>query len=431
MAIFDKDITYEHIMNSKEEEEHYNVNPYTGSSEDNSFIPTKCLKVHPLIKKNFHLLYYITQKGLPFGWHTFLWQVINSLFMSLVLCLIGYQVYSGTTILHMNGYPADFWMASFGIYTALVFATIVAVIVRTSQITWIFILVFILGLSLGPFYILTYLYDTHLQTKSSLKEFVIFNLSDTYSFYLFFIFFMLVVFIIEIGTVYFRLLYKPTLADYFKWLLKNGKANEKEYFTPSIMENFISLHDPIAKKVDIDWTDIFSSKASHPIIKPEDQNEDHKQSETPETGQTDEKLKNQDRNELSALSGAENSTNQGTTHGDTTIQRQSIRSLESRYASIRDPIKSPTNAKDLFVIEDHAVDGQDDDESVYSIYSVRDENRVNDDKCGENEENDDKHDEKDENEDNRHEKPHLSDNFCEDFSEIRDEESSIIDYKIE
>lgn len=362
LACFDKDVTYEYIMNSEEEDEHYRQSAFTGVSEDNSHLPTKTVKVLPLIKKNYHYLYYITQKGLPFGWHTYFWQVINSLIMSVILCLTGYQVYSGDVIAHKDGYPADFWMASFGIYTALVLSTIVVVLIRTSQITWLYILFYIGLLTLGPFYILTYLYDTHLLTTPNLKEFVIYNLSSTWIFYLFSIFFIMTAFMIEIFYIYFKQLFRPTLADYFKWLIKNKKANDPDYFAPAILENFIKLHDPIPKKNEIEWSDIYSSKASNLVEKKDNP-------EIAEDSQEDNKPQNKatgslDHPPLSMLSGGDFSTNPGTS----TANKLSSRSMESILPSLRDTIKSRENGPGLFVIEDNPVDGQEED-SARSIYS--------------------------------------------------------------
>lgn len=336
LAVFDKDVTYEHLMTAKEEKEFYSENHFTGLSHDNSHIPTKTLKILPLIKQNFQYLYYITQKGLPFGWHTFLWQVFLSLIMSIILCLVGYAVYSGEHVFHIDGYTADFWMASFGIYTALVYATLVVVIVRSSQLTWVYVLVYIGGLSLAPFYFLSYTFDTILITTPNLKEYVMMNLSETYHFYLFFVFYMMVAFYIEICAVYFKLMFKPTLADYFKWLIKNGKAEDPDYFSPILLENFIKNHDPIPKKKLLNWADILSRQNSQT----EDGSQEIQPSEgqelnAPEENNTQKPKETVDPEDgkLSLFSG--NYFTNASTGEIYSNQRQSKTSLESNLPSLR------------------------------------------------------------------------------------------------
>jgi hypothetical protein len=245
-------------MDEKESEEYYHGDTFTGWTEQDSYIPTKRLKVLPLIKKNFQHLYYITQSGAPFGWHTFTWEVINSISMATILCLVGYNVYSGTVTLHPDGHTSDFWMASFGIYAALVFGTTAVVLVRSSQIGWTYILLFVVLLSIVPFYLLSYLFDTILITTPNFKEYVQVELSSTYDYYLYFLFFAALSLLVETTALFVRYYYRPTVADYFNWLIKKGKANSAEYFDPAIVQNFKQLRDPIPKKIDIEWSDILS-----------------------------------------------------------------------------------------------------------------------------------------------------------------------------
>lgn len=353
MAVFDKDVTYEHIMSSDEEKVYYSEQNFTGLTEDNSHVPTKTLKVLSLIKKNFHYLYYISQRELTFGWHTFLWEVLKSLVMATILCLVGYNVYSGTSVSHEDGYPADFWMASFGIYTALVYATLTVVVVRTSQITWMYILLYVLGCSLIPFFLLSYLYDTHLLTTPNLKEFVMLNLSATSHFYLFFLLYTMIAFIIEILFIFFRLLHKPTLADYFNWLIKNGKADNPDYFKHSILENFIKLQDPIQRKADPDMSDINSEAASF-------KNETNKEKvefmeEKHIIGQIE-----SSRAFLSVEHGQEMSTLPGSSLG-TENAKPSKRSLQSQLPSLRLASKPHDQNGSLFTIEDSPAEFLEDD----------------------------------------------------------------------
>lgn len=84
------------------------------------------------------------------------------------------------------------------------------------------------------------------------------NLSETYVYYLYFILFTGLTIAIETGALFIRYYYKPTLADYFKWLIKNNKADSPEYFDEAILKNFKRLQDPIPKKEELEWSDIIS-----------------------------------------------------------------------------------------------------------------------------------------------------------------------------
>lgn len=369
LAIFDKDVTYEHIMTQKEEQKYYSEHNFTGVTDENSFLPTKALRVLPLIKKNYHYLYYITQKGLCFGWHTFMWQVVNSLIMSLILCLVGYQVYSGDSVFHIDGHTADFWMASFGIFTALVFSTIIVVIIRAAQITWIFILGSIVCFSLGPFYFLSYLFDTILVKTPSLREFVMVNLSVTYNFYLFFILFMMVALFIEICAIYFRILYRPTLADYFMALIKRGDANNPDYFAPEILQKIINLQDPIQKKEAVRWSDAQSSKTK--------KDEEIEKYEKIDSAQSSVRMKDEheDSNKQPvtrdearhSVTTGDHSTNLFTAN-ITHHNRHSNRSMDSQFSSMQasTPI-SPGKVKQLFVIDDSMGENQEGENSPQKI----------------------------------------------------------------
>jgi hypothetical protein len=336
--VVDKDVTYEQVLTKKEEEEVYGPNNYTGWTEEGSYIPTKRLKILPLIKKNFQFLYHTTQSGAPFGWNTFLWEVINSLSMATILCLVGYNVYAGTVCMHHQGYTSDFWMASFGIYSALVFAITAVVIVRTFQITWVYIILFIILLSLAPFFFLSYMFDTILITTPNFKEYVMVNLSETYVYYLYFILFTGLAIVIETGALFFRYYYKPTLADYFKWLIKNNKADSPEYFDEAILQNFKRLQDPIPKKVDIEWSDIISkSQMDEKAQEVEEENDDKKED-------------NQKPDDVKSLNSEDFTTNVQTnltnTHDMGDFSRRTLLTFESpdgRPTELMTPTNKPQN----------------------------------------------------------------------------------------
>jgi hypothetical protein len=160
--------------------------------------------------------------------------------------------------MHNQGYTSDFWMASFGIFAALVFGTTAVVLVRTWRITWLYVLLFVIGLSIIPFFLLSYLFDTILVTTPNFKEYVMVNLSSTFQYYLYFFFFTGLCIMVETLALFMRFYYKPTLADYFRWLIKIGKVDQPEYFDKEILQNFMRMQDPIPKKKPIEWSDIIS-----------------------------------------------------------------------------------------------------------------------------------------------------------------------------
>lgn len=235
-------------MSETEAEEHYGAdcNKFTGWTADDSYIPTSRLRVLPLIKKHFHVLYQTTQKGQYFGWHTFTQEVANSLINSLLLWGLGYTVYSGKVIVHIDGHTPDFWMASFAIYASLIYMTNISLLVRVDQITWT-LMGYIFFLSLGPFFIMSFLFDLVFPGPNAQQR-ILFNIGDTYHYYLLFIILGVAVFMIEVCRKMYRVNWKPNIADYFRHLIKNGKANDPAYFTKDIFDQFKEADEPIQKK---------------------------------------------------------------------------------------------------------------------------------------------------------------------------------------
>jgi Phospholipid-translocating P-type ATPase C-terminal len=249
VGLFDKDVTYEYVMSEEEADKHYGVDraEYSGWGLDDSYIPTSRVKILPLIKKHFHLLYQTTQKGQSFGWHTFVTEVLDSIVVSLLLWGMGYSVMSGDVVVNINGHTSDYWMASFAIYASLICMVNVSLLVRVDQITWA-LLGYIAFLSLGPFVLLSIIFDTVLPGPNTQQR-ILFNLGETCQYYLLCIFLSAVVFLIEICKKMYRLQAKPNLPDYFKQLIKNGTADEPERFKKEILDCFKENEDePIKKK---------------------------------------------------------------------------------------------------------------------------------------------------------------------------------------
>ena len=245
IALWDKDVTYEYVMNDDEEEEHYRSNEFTGLSLDQSYVPTTNLKTKYLIKKHFHHLYYTTQRGWAFNWKTFLGEVLNALVISIVLCLFGYLIFAGDRAITIDGQTSDFWIASFSIYSSLVYTTNVVILTRAGQITWLLI-VYCTFISVIPFWVLSYVFDTYMDLPDA-RQRILENMVISSQYYLFFILTMSVGFIIEVLKRFFKMYHKPTLSEYFLWLIKNKKDDQEKYFAQEILDSFIKLHDPIKR----------------------------------------------------------------------------------------------------------------------------------------------------------------------------------------
>lgn len=246
IALWDKDVTYEYVMNDEEEEEHYRSNEFTGLSLDQSYVPTTNLKTKYLIKKYFHHLYYTTQRGWTFNWKTFLGEVVNAVVISVVLCLFGYLIFAGDRAITIDGQTSDFWIASFSIYASLVYTTNVVILTRAGQITWLLI-VYCTFISVIPFWLLSFIFDTYMDLPDA-RQRILENMAVSSQYYLFFILTMSVGFIIEVFKRFYKMFHKPTLSEYFLWLIKNKKEDQEQYFTQEIFDSFIKLHDPIKRK---------------------------------------------------------------------------------------------------------------------------------------------------------------------------------------
>ena len=234
-------------MSDWEKEEYYQNKEFTPYGLDGSYTPCSNLKILPLIKKNYQWLYYITQRGWSFSWESFYKEVLSSLLVSIILTVMGYGLYSGTQAMHSHGYTADFWMASFSIFTSLVYLTIAVLLCRTDKLTWLLAL-FVVGGAVVPFISITWTFDT-LTFADNTGMRILSNISDTYHYYLLVIALVFLASSIEIIRKIYRKYHKPTLADYFTQLIKDGKEGDPVNFKPEILEAFIKIHDPIVKKV--------------------------------------------------------------------------------------------------------------------------------------------------------------------------------------
>lgn len=233
-------------MTEEERDEHYRTQDFTGVGCDGSHIPTSMLRDMPNIKKNFHLLYYTTQKSMDFNWTRFFTEVVYGLLAAAILCLITFSTCSGKNIHHLDGYSYDFWMSSFTIYGCLIFMSNVSILCRISQISWFQILWIMIG-SIIPFYALSILFDTTLSLENGSQYFLI-SMSQTYHYYLVLVANITVTFILEVSRRIADTYFRPRLSDYFKYLINHGLEADSRWFTKERMEVYRKDHNPIKKK---------------------------------------------------------------------------------------------------------------------------------------------------------------------------------------
>lgn len=244
--MFEKNLTYEYIMNENEEREYLAQNSFVGLSLDGSFLPCPTLRILDNIKKHFQWSYYISQKSLDFGWKKFGSEVLSSSFQAAALCTVTFGVCSGLNIQHVNGYTYDFWMMSFTVYASLIFISNVTLLVRTEHIS-VFLLFWIIGFSILPYLILNYVFDTQLDVENG-SQYLINKMSETSHYYLVLSANIMIAFMIEMWRRLRQVFWKPRINDYFKTLLKEGKAGEDKYFTEDILKSFVQVQEPIKKK---------------------------------------------------------------------------------------------------------------------------------------------------------------------------------------
>lgn len=233
-------------MNQEERDEHYRTQDFTGVGCDGSYLPTSMLRDMPNIKKNFHLLYYTTQKSLDFNWTRFFTEVIYGILAAVFLCLITFSTCSGTNIQHIDGYSYDFWMSSFTIYACLIFMSNISLLCRISQISWFQILWIMIG-SIIPFYLLSILFDTSLSLENGSQYFLV-SMSQTYHYYLVLFANIVVTFILEVSRRIADTYFRPRLSDYFKYLINNKLETDPRWFTKERMEVYRKDPNPIKKK---------------------------------------------------------------------------------------------------------------------------------------------------------------------------------------
>lgn len=244
LALWDKDVTYEWVMSEEEEETYYQAHTFTGESLDQSYLPTSTIKIFSEIKKHYHKLYYLTQDGSAFGWSTFFGEVINGLVIAMLIGYIGYNVFGGDIIMHSDGYNPDYWMASFALYSSLIYCTNVVLLIRANQITWLLTLAYVGAASLMPFFVLVFLFDTVLEVQNAGSRSYL-NLCQTWHYYFFCLSVIMACSFIEISKKMYRMFWKPYLNDYFKYLIHRGEQDNPENFKPEILEAFVKIHDPI------------------------------------------------------------------------------------------------------------------------------------------------------------------------------------------
>ena len=160
--------------------------------------------------------------------------------------------------MHSDGYNPDYWMASFALYSSLIYCTNVVLLIRANQITWLLTLAYVGAASLMPFFVLVFLFDTVLEVQNAGSRSYL-NLCQTWHYYFFCLSVIMACSFIEISKKMYRMFWKPYLNDYFKYLIHRGEQDNPENFKPEILEAFVKIHDPIQR------TDLMRSKTQKKI----------------------------------------------------------------------------------------------------------------------------------------------------------------------
>lgn len=146
-------------------------------------------------------------------------------------------------IIDIEGRAADHWCVSVTVYTSIVISTNIAVFIRSRSVTWLLILV-ILFTSVVPYFLFMYWYDRW--------DWI--NVESTYSasklffsphFYLCVAINCMYVVISEVFHLikYYRI--SPTLAEYFKLLIKRNKDTNPSYFNEKILREIKKYQNPL------------------------------------------------------------------------------------------------------------------------------------------------------------------------------------------
>lgn len=286
LAVYDKDVTYEYVMKEEEEKSYYKSKDSTLDNLDNSYIATPTIRHMSLIKANFQYLYHTTQQNWDFNWKKFFVEVVNSLSLAVILCILAFSVCSSTSIHHQDGYSFDYWNVSFTIYAALIYMTNVAILMRSGQITW-FVIFWIAFFSIIPFIIVSILYDTVMDLVNG-SQYILPTMGQTYHYYLVCIVITFIAFLFEFIQKLAQVTWKPRLSDYFRLLINRGLENDPSKFEKQFLESFAQLRDPIQKHKLLEAQQVLVDKS--PSSSALDIVQDHPQSRAGSKGPRDEEI---------------------------------------------------------------------------------------------------------------------------------------------
>lgn len=169
---------------------------------------------------------------------------MNVLIITIMMVLTTQNVFS-EAILTIDGHTSDHWSVSFTIYTSIVMGTNIALFFRCRSITWMLFWIVLLT-SVAPYYIFMYVYDrmTWINLESTYSTGVLFH---SYHFYL-------CVFINCIYVVFFEIFnlikfyrVKPTLSEYFKILILQGKDDNPIYFQEKAIKSIKAFWNPLMR----------------------------------------------------------------------------------------------------------------------------------------------------------------------------------------
>lgn len=180
-----------------------------------------------MIKSKYQHLYYTSQKSIYFNIKSFLIELMQAFFVICAMVLTSQYVFS-YSIVSIKGFTGDHWNVSFTVYSSIIMGVNIILLFRCRSMTWLLVNI-IFFTSVLPYFLFMYIYDRlpSMNLESAYSTELLFG---TVHFYLCLSINCMYVLIPEMLQLmkFYRI--KPTLAEYFKVLIKFGKEKDAVFF---------------------------------------------------------------------------------------------------------------------------------------------------------------------------------------------------------
>lgn len=227
---------------------------------DESFINCKEISAHKLIKSKYQHLYYTSQKSIYFNIKSFLIELLQAFVVICAMVLTSQYVFS-YSIVSIDGFTGDHWNVSFTVYSSIIMGVNIILLFRCRSMTW-FLVNIIFFTSVLPYFIFMYIYDRlpSMNIESAYSTELLFG---TVHFYLCLSINCMYVLIPEMLQLmkFYRI--RPTLAEYFKVLIKFKKEKDPVYFEETAIQAIKKFWNPIKlQKNQADFSQGFTESPS-------------------------------------------------------------------------------------------------------------------------------------------------------------------------